>query len=80
MQESTNIFHIIPQLLRDRKAALAIKVIEHSMKSYDLDALEYRRDLERIKHLAFELRDWDQAVFLIAKLAARLSDELGVAE
>ena len=76
MQESTNIFHIIPQLLQDRKAALSIKILEHSAKSYGLDTADVRRDIERIKLLCFEQRDWDNGVRLIAVVAKRLSDEL----
>lgn len=75
--EQRSVFANALELLQDRKFSLALKLAHNGARQFKLYD-EYQSDFARIRVLAFEQRDFENAAFLLGRLLVKLSEETSV--
>jgi len=67
------VFTVALRLLVDHQFIMAYKLVRDAAKQYGLYDESVKRDLARIREIGFKQHDFDQAGFLLARTAQRLS-------
>ncbi len=78
-ETNNNIFQLCQQLLNDHHFSQSFKLAESAAKQYKLYNA-YQKDFARVRVLAYEVRDFEQAAYVLSRTLARLSDEITVME